>query len=170
MANPLIRVSVIAPDDQGALYQAQPGVWTEYYITNSYFSDNHIYQAGIASPGGFLGASVAFFQTTAPTLLWQCDFTAERRIASPILPSPTTLLDPNWVLLDQRLEPEMIELAPNGASYIYKISGTYWFGHLNPAVARVTFPIAPWFIDTATYVVRILTSSNFQGGLIDAPA
>lgn len=177
MPGTLIQIQTIPADDFNGLYNStQVGLWTDYYIWNSYFTDQHIYQMGVASPGGFDGASVAFVQTTAPTLLWQCDWQVERQDASPIIPSPTQLLDPNWVLLDTKIEPEQIELVPNGITYIYRIKGTYWFGHQNPAVAQMVHPIAPWFVDSEGIQQRIINTASvtgggqFQGGLIDAPA
>ncbi len=163
----LINVSVLEADDQGGLYIPTPGVWEDYWIRNSYFTDGHRYMMGISSPGGFNGSSAAFVQLAAPTLLWQCEWTAEKQGASPTLPSPTDLKDGGWVLLDQQIEPEMIELAPDGASYIYRINGIYWYGHTNPNVAQIVHPIAAWFNDQNGPGVRTVAPNQFVTGLID---
>src|SRR5215469_9363182 len=82
-------INVLPAADNDGLYLNQDGIWDDYYIHNTYFTDGHRYMLGIASPGGFEGASVAFVQTTAPTLLWQCEWTVVRWGESPLLPSPT---------------------------------------------------------------------------------
>jgi hypothetical protein len=167
---PTFTIEVLTADDSSGLFFTPiKGVWTEYYIKNSYFTDGHRYQMGVASPGGFLGASVAFVQTTAPTLLWQCDWIAAMENQSPVIPSPTLLNDPGWVFLDQDIEPEQMELGVDGGTYIYSVRGTYWFGHTNPSAAQLVYSIAPWFNDAGGVALRIISNLQTQGYLIDAP-
>ncbi len=162
-----IEVSEIPPDDNRALYIEQPldTIFTDYMVHNHYENPNNIYMAGMTSPEGFNGHSVAFFQLAAPTLLWVADWTASRAGDPPIRPSEFPG-DPNWVLLYKKYQPAQLALMPDGETPLYRISGTYVYGHLNPSIDlsnEVTFPRAPWmrndfprkleWLDTESYLI-----------------
>lgn len=125
-------------------------IWTDYKINNRYESDQHKYMAGITSPNGFGNQSVAFFQMASPTLLWICDWTAARWNEMPEIPDPYNPTDTDWVLLDIIPETAMITLAGDGITPLYRISGTYVFGHKNPRpniFYHVNFGRAAWIQD-----------------------
>lgn len=156
------------PFDTLGQWVAPPvGLWSDYYIHNSYFTDGQKYMMPISSPGGFYSASVAFVQLASETLLWTCQWTATMQGAQPTVPDPDALSDPDWVFLDQLIEPAMVELLPDGQTYIYTINGVYWFGHQNPDQAQVAYPKAPWLLDSNP-TARLLTDLSFIPGLIDA--
>ncbi len=162
----------IAPNltDMSALYNEGllPSVVTDFHIHNHYERDNHRYMMGISSPGGFNGASVAFVQLAAPTLLWVADWTGCRFLEKAMIPDPTAVTD-DWVLLDSWLEPAQIIIAPNGTTPLFRITGTYVFGNQNPGTAfysNVTYPVAPWFNSTGITSLRTISPGDLVPGLI----
>jgi hypothetical protein len=155
-----IMVGDIEPDDEEADFISNAGggtgVWQDYYITSSYEGNPHVYMMGVTSPGGFstnldangnpIAATVAFVQLVSKTLLWVVDWTAARWKDKPVIPNKQSQ-DPNWVLLDERLEPVMETRGPDGDTPLYRISGTYVYGHLAPntdTLRNANFPRPPW--------------------------
>lgn len=161
-------VSDLPVADDIAQIISSTGVWENYFIRNSYDTDQHVFQLGITSPTGFQGGTVAFVQTAAPTLIWTCDWTATMQNGKPTIPNPTELADADWVLLHTLIEPETVELLPDGYTYVYTIHGTYWYGHANPAAAQMFFPKPAWLLDTNP-MGRTVDASMFQPGLTDTP-
>ncbi len=163
-----ITISSILPTDNNAEFipQANSTCWTEFIVNNHYESDQHRYMLGISSPNGFQGASVAFCQLTAPTLLWVADWTACRAGLVPNIPDPS-LTDPEWVLLDKHFEPGTVTVVQDGITPLYRISGTYIYGHKNPSAAvydQINFGRQPWIEDFAT---RQIYKSDLMDSLID---
>ena len=135
-------------DDTLFVADEQSGVYTDYEIINRYEKDLHRYMAGITSPGGFAGNSVAFFQLAAPTLLWICDWTAERWGQMPHIP-PSDPKD-GLILLDEMPEARMLQIAADGTTGVYRLSGTYVYGFLNPSDSvwtDVCIGRPPWLED-----------------------
>lgn len=162
-----IVVNLPAEGTYGQFIQ-DAGVWEDYFIQNSYDTDQHVFQLGVTTPTGFLGNTVAFVQTAAPTLIWTCDWLARKQGNVPSVPNPTELADGDWVLLHTTIEPAMVDVLPDGYTYVYTIHGTYWYGHANPAKAQMFFPKAPWLVDTNPSG-RAVNASMFESGLIDTP-
>ena len=168
-----VTVGQINSDDQNALYanlSSDKSIWTDYLITSRYESDKHIYMMPVSSPNGFQGASVAFCQMANPTLLWIVDWTAAKFVGDPSdkpeIPSTVTV-DPQWILLDQHYETAPLALGPDGTTPLYRISGTYVYGHTNPSldvIDNVTFPRPPWLDDVFD---RTLPISTFTAKLFD---
>jgi hypothetical protein len=163
---PNIEVGNVSIADNAA-YLPPPGdaTWVDYMITHRYEGDTHRYMTGVSSPNGFQGASVAFFQLTAPTLLWIADWTAAQYNGPPQVPDPFSV-GSNWILLDIHLEPAQIGLAPDGVTPLYRFSGTYFFGCTNPGACssyatspfiQAQYPRAPWLEDTFTRNVPVET-------------
>lgn len=143
------------------------GVWADYMIKSRYERDPHTYMAGVASPGGFQGASVAFFRLTAPTLLWIVDWTAARFATQPDIPSNEPQGN-NWVLLDEIVEPAMITVGPDGVTPLYRISGTYVYGNINPSadvLKNVSYGRPPWLQNNFD---RSMPTSLEQKDLMDS--
>ena len=141
------------------------GSFNDYIVNNRFEKDSHRYMAGITSPDGFQGNSVAFFQLASPTLLWIADWTACRFGNPPIVPD-TTPRDSNWILLDDHWEPGMISLGPDGTTPIYRISGTYVYGHKRPNARthrNVTFSMAPWVDPAAGFTTNVPDITLTQG-------
>ena len=140
-----VRVS----DNDAKYLPTGNAIITDYMVINHYESDRHIYQMGITSPFPFQDASAAFVQLAAPTLLWICDWTASRAIQQPSPPDPAPA-DPNWVLLDVIPQVAMVTLCPDGVSPLYRISGTYVYGHKNPSqnvFNNLSYARPPWMKD-----------------------
>lgn len=151
-----VTVGTVSPDDNDADYAdlgSDFDIFTDYEINSRYESDKHRYMAGITSPGGFQSNSVAFFQLASPTLLWIVDWTAAKFNSQPEIPAP--LISPgfggiNWILMDEHYEPAKIAVASDGVTPIYRISGTYVYGHQNPdpqVLKNVAFGRPPWLED-----------------------
>ena len=157
----------LASNDDGQ-YIHDTGIWEDYFIQNSYDTDQHVFQLGVTSPTGFNGATVAFVQTAAPTLIWTCEWSARKQGDLPSLPDPIDLVDDNWVLLHTQIEPEIVDVLPDGTTYVYTIRGTYWYGHANPAQAQMFYPKAPWLADTNPDG-RAIDILSFESGLTDTP-
>ena len=110
--------------------------------------------------------SVAFVQLAQPTLLWIADWSAARFNIQPTAPDPTPA-DPDWVLLDVHLEPSMLILAADAITPLYRLSGTYIYGHKNPAANtfdNINFSRPPWLSDSFN---RTMPNTFLQQGLID---
>ncbi len=141
-------------------------IYTDYRVMNRFEADGHKYMLGITSPGGFNGGSAAFVQLAAKTLLWISDWTASRMGDFPIIPNPEPV-DTSWVLLDEHVEPAQLSVAADGVTPFYRISGTYVYGHKNPAattIRDIMFPRPPWLADAFP---RTMSNSQMQQGIIN---
>lgn len=147
-----IRSSPILADDHDGLYEDNDdpfGIWLDYIVNNKFEREQHTYMMGVASPSGFQGGTAAFVRLTAPTLLWICDWTASRVNSPPDIPDPDNS-DSSWVLLNDSYEPTNIVPGSDGFTPIYRISGTYVYGHRNPSdnvTDFIVFPRPPWMTD-----------------------
>ena len=165
-----IVVAPIPPDDSNALYSVASdplSIYTDYEIRNYYENDRITYMLGMSSPGGFNGQSVAAAQLASPTLLWLADWTAARTNSIPEVPDPFSVSSA-WVLLDVQLELAKLTLMADGVTPLYRISGTYAFGCLNPddnAFNNINFPRPPWLLDQFT---RTVSLNQLKDNLITA--
>ncbi len=164
-----IIIRNIAYDDQDAVYdQTGTGAdtFTDYQIVNRYYQDPHTYMAGISSPLGFSGASVAFFQLAASTTLWIADWTACKLNSPPESPDPTPT-DSTWVFLGAAPEVAKIEYMGDGFTPIYRVSGIYVYGKTNPSANvfnDLTFPRSPEFDDARP---RLMPLDKLKQGFIN---
>lgn len=164
-----ITVGSVTATDSSALYAATSNptaIFTDYEVRNTYEGDNHVLMAGITSPNGFNGNSVSFFQMASPTLLWVADWTACRFNQLPNIPNPI-VTDTNWVLLDKHYELADIKLGPDGVSPLYRVTGTYIYGHLNPnsdIINNIQFGMSPEYQVTFTTI----GPTQYAQGIINA--
>ncbi len=147
------------------------GLYEEFRIQNHYEKDRKTYQMGISSPAGFQGQSVAFVQLAAPTLLWICNWTLGRVGALVVAPDPSPSVS-DWVLLDDWWDADQIEVAgADGQALYYRLSGTFVYGHPNPAPntnANIVFPLTPWINPSLVTVdIRSVTNDSLTKGLSD---
>lgn len=148
--------------------QNSDGTWTDYMINGRYERDNCTYMLGITSPVGFQGKSVAFCQLASPTLLWIVDFTACKFATDPEIPDPVPS-DNRWVILDAFFEPAMITVSADGVTPLKRITGTYIYGHQQPAanmLQNISYSRPPWLEDTFS---RTIPASSLMKRLSDAP-
>ena len=170
--------------DEEALFKDTPGQYTDYVINNHYFRDGHVYQMGLTSPKSFKGASCAFVQLAAATLIWVADWTASRTGLPPEIPSPSLLLTiirqasaalgfEQWILLDENVETAGItELEADGVTTDYRISGTYVYGCTNPQIELVkhlVFGLAPYIGQDGTLHRRVPDRTFLRSDIIYTP-
>ena len=167
-------ITGVVTDDVAAEFRSQfvlpknnSDVFTDYQVRNRYEENPHRYMAGISSPNGFQGSRAAFFQLAYPTILWICDWTACRWNTIPEIP-PKDAEDDNWVFLfavPETVSPVLD--AVGGVARLYRISGTYVYGHKNPpdVFDLVNFPRPPWMQDNFQ---RTVPSSAFEASLKSA--
>lgn len=164
-----ITVGSISVDDNAGKFiaNANPSsIFTDYIINQRYEQDRHIYMLPIASPVCFLGGTAAFVQLAAPTLLRIVDWTAARMNQQPTIPNPASF-DPDWILMDILPETAMITVAIDGVTPLYRISGTYVYGHRRPSdnpFNNISYARPPWLRDDFTFG-RLQPSSTLQGNL-----
>lgn len=194
---PFVSVTVDAIDFDDVLGKFNDpdtgAIWTDYIIINKYENDRHVYMLPITSPDGFqstgggrslstgpisqatIGAipggfsnqqTAAFVQLAAPTLLWICQWTVCRYAKKPIIPDPTPR-NSNWVLLDILPETRNIAVGADGVTPLFRISGTYVYGHRNPTndpFLSINWPRVPWLDD---FENRQVSQGMYQQGLSD---
>ena len=161
----------LVPDDStpAAYVESEPEnstIFVDYMIMNRYEKDRHVYMMPLTSTTGFLGSSAAFVQLAAPTLLWIADWTACKYGNCPDIPDPNTA-NTGWVLLDEFYEPAMITVGADGVTPLYRISGTYVYGHVNPSdltVNNINFARPPWLENSFT---RTIPAGKLRKSLID---
>jgi hypothetical protein len=155
-----INIGTIETTDEFAEYlELDPAegwsFFVDYIINNSYESDKHIYMMPVAFGGSLStvtkGPSAAFVQLANPTLLWIADWTACKTGNQPEIPD--SLIRPNvrWVLLDESMELHNVGFGADGRTPIYRISGTYVYGCVNPdqkLINDVNFGRPPWLDDS----------------------
>ncbi len=141
-------------------------IYADYMIVNRYEKDKSIYMSGVTSPDGFQNNKVSFFKLATDTLLWICEWTACRWDKQPEAPN-TTPSDSGWVLLDEHYDLPKITVGAGGNSALYRISGVYVYGCLNPSAntpTQIRFPRPPWLADEFS---RTIPLGNFVSNLKD---
>ena len=153
----------------------QDGIWTDYYIENYFESDGQIFMMPVTSPNGFDGDQVSFVKLAAGTMLWVCDWTAERSVEKPMIPNPN-LEDANIVLMDKHFMPAQLLKHADG-TVSYRISGRYTYGFKNPGSATLYYGRPPWMSKDVDCAVEesqfadgiILCDTSTQGGSENSP-
>jgi hypothetical protein len=163
-----IAVGTIEIGDQDGkiLPPATAGVWDDCVVVNRYAHRHGRYMAGISSPNGFNGQSVAFFQMWNPTLLLISDWTAQASNRQPEIPNPEPQ-DSDLVLLGDFPELRNVEVAGDSVTPVYRISGVYVYGFKNPKASvyeDAVYPRPPWLKDDFDRSVR---EDAPQGNIID---
>lgn len=139
------------------------GIEVFWRCRNSYIADQHIYMAGVTSPDGFDGATVAFGHTSAPTGMMCSEWTSSKMGSPPLIPDPNQS-DANWMLLLMTVEPLNITVGPDGVTPLYIISGKYYYGARNPALVIPVFPRPPYIADD---FVRAVPAGSLLPNLIE---
>jgi len=143
-----------------------PGVFDDYQIVNRYAKRYGRYMAGISSPNGFNGQSVAFVQLWNPTLLLVSDWTVQSTGRQPEIPNPEPT-DSNLVLLGAFPELRHLEVVGDSVSPTYRISGVYVYGFKNPQeniYKDTTYPRPPFMKDDFS---RKVSDDVIQDNIID---
>lgn len=176
-----VRVGVVGREgllltDHSAKYRFHEDsqvIFTDYLIRSRFEKDRQIYMLPVTrqrvSPGTRrrLGGSAAFVQLAEPTLLWIVDWTASRTKEPPPIPDPRpSSANDRWILLDEVYEPASLTLGPDGVTPLYRISGTYVYGHPSPddlTINNIGFPRPPWM---ANDFGRTLTPDDLEQNLL----
>lgn len=166
---PQVNIGAISIDESSAKFivPPTPSIWGEVIVRNHYEGDKHIYMAGITSPSGFQGSSAAFFQLTGPTMLWIADWTASMDGRQPQIPDPESVSS-NWVLMDGHFQLNEMQVALDGETPHYRISGTYIYGNKTPSanmVGDAVFPLPPYLQDSFPFG-RLMPTDRLQPGII----
>ena len=142
-------------------------IWTDFMVNSTYEKDRHIYLMGLTSPGGFNGATCAAVKLCTSTEVLVCIWTGCQWSDVPLCPDPESL-DSNWVLLDDWWEPAVLVTAPDGTTPLYRLSGVFIYGCLNPSILTwqdVEFPLAPW-LDPSKFPVRFVGQNDLLKTII----
>lgn len=182
-ANVTIAEFNVSPDDHFAKFlneqitDRDPSDFiADYLIRNYYVGDKHVYMSSLTvadedSESSTLdGDTVAFCQIANASLIWVCEWTACKVGSKPQIPSVDPD-DPNFILLDEHYEVPEAPLIANGFDQIWRISGTFWFGHRKPSsnlMKHVRWPLPPWVRDdgenrTGNDVIRAKNIIEKQG-------
>lgn len=136
-------------------------------MANSHYGfDPHVYMMPVTSPSGFQGQSAAFVQLAAATMTWRYEWTFMREGSRPAVPDPAPL-DPNWVLLYESPVLMQENLAIDGLTPIYRLSGTYVYGRKTTPASPyevACYPRPPWMADEFP---RGVPTSLLEKGLSD---
>lgn len=162
--------------------------WGDYVVRCRYHKSQKRFMLGVTSPNGFRaptnsfslstnrsatlsntptggGPTVAFVQLANPTLLWVVDWTGARLNSKPFAPN-SRFSDPQWVLLEEHLEPGQISVGADDRIPLYRISGLYVYGHTNPNPHinnDAAFPVAAWV--QSTKFDRSIPDYMFKDGI-----
>lgn len=178
-----ISVGTVDPTDFEAKFipDEEQNVYLDYRIQSKYEKDQHIcmmptafwnpvqvsYRSRQGPSISYAGTpSVSFVQLAAPTLLWIVDWTCSRVNKQPQIPNPIFENNYGWVLLAENYEPGMLRVAADGISPIYRLSGTYVYGNINPSLLTIddiVFTRPPWLED---FVSRFIPREVLQRNLI----
>ena len=163
-----VVVGKVDATDSQALFNSQGnGLYLDYYCDNRYEYNPNKYMAGNTSATPFNGGSVAFFQLASPTLLWVADWTCCKAGDVPNIPDPEPPASSAWVLLWVSPQLAQKNITGNGKTALYRVSGTYVYGHKNPTgnpLLLTTFPKPPWMKDDGS--TRTIPASVMQRDII----
>lgn len=179
-------IGSIDPSDYDAKFieDGSQNVYLDYRIESKYEKDYHAYMMPTAKwqplepkvkkkEGATISASyaqdptVSFVQMAAPTLLWIVDWSCSRINEKPKIPNSTLAYNYGWILLAEHYEPAMMRIAADGVAPVWRISGTYVYGHVNPSLVctdDIIFTRPPWLED---FVERNFPRELVVNGLID---
>jgi hypothetical protein len=187
--NARVIIADVPFDDNNGAYQDQEfqpytptseSPWGDYVVRCRYHKSQRRYMLGVTSPntrtlstGGGASSSrfgsVAFVQLANPTLLWVVDWTAARVNSKPFAPN-SRFYDPQWVLLDEQLEPGQIAVGADDRIPLYRISGFYVYGNTDPdphVNLDAAFPVAAW-VDSTKFD-RSIPDYMFKDGIASPP-
>lgn len=161
-----VTVGTVGPDDEEASYIENIGTFADYMVNCHYEKNKHVYMMPLTSPKGFQGDSVAFVQLANPTLMLVADWTAFKLNEVPDIPNPDPVsLGSPWIHLHSQFTPAMITVGTDGSTPLYRISGTYYYGHKRPdeiSIKDLRFPMPPWLepLDFSRKVPDNVLNSN----------
>lgn len=162
---------VEATDMQAIFNNQGNGLFLDYYCENKYEHNLNRYMAGNTSSTKFNGNTVSFFQLAEPTLMWIADWTTCKAGEVPTVPDPNPPASSDWILLFNSPQLAQKAMTGNGKTALYRVSGTYVYGHKNPGTVNplllATFPKPPWMKDDGS--LRTIPASAMAKDIISVP-
>jgi hypothetical protein len=142
-----------------AFFKTDPGgPYNSWAMRSAYQNEKNILQLPVAKEG----ALPVFLKLAAGTLTRVVEWTVSRAGARPKIPDPESS-DPNLVLLRADITPESVELAGDGQTPVYRISGRYTYGAKDPDQVKLTGGVPPFLGRQAAREVVIRTQDKIQG-------
>lgn len=174
----------IKENDQDARFVGAPDeIYTDYEVRSHYEKDRHIYMMPVTSPETTpaMNGTVAFVQLAMPTLLWIADWTAARTQTQPDIPDPRLIIavglglrgtlsfipETNWVLLDDHYEAANFTMLADGVTPLWRLSGTYVYGHRKPALLTVDNVTVPRLPNIKNVFNRRVRTTSLKHNIID---
>ncbi len=139
------------------------GVYTDYYVEQSYETDYHTIQMPVASS---LVNTASFAILAAPTMKRVVKWSAEKTSTMPLLPFADSS-NSNEVLLFSQIIPAAPGLMANAFDYIWRISGTYVYGIIDPSKVQMSGGVLPY--QDTNYFATVVSQAQFIHGISDPP-
>lgn len=158
-----VRSITTLPEDASNFNTSEvsTGVYTFYEMEIDYQQNAQILQLPYMDTSL---TACSFVPVSQATLRKIVSYKAERWGQQPTLPNNLTT-DPNLVLLYWNSAPQNIDLAPDGQTYIYRQTGTYIYGVIDPTQEQFLPAVAPYIAAQFTST----TPPNVVNGLADQP-
>jgi hypothetical protein len=145
--------------------QSQTINWHNYFIRYRYTRDRNVLQLPTASPAGSGVGICSIVQYADPYRTVEVEWTAKSSIGVPPIPNPHHL-DNNLVLVKETVNPRAWELAADGTTPVWLISGMYRYAVIDPSKTIFQTGFFP-FISSQEQGNALLPASVFQHGIID---
>jgi hypothetical protein len=137
----VVPADQIPPDDFDAGYRGDgAGVYDEYTLTASYRHDGGSVVLR-RTKAGEPGTAVRLRNASAKLVL---EWTAVKVGGPPVIPAAEDSPDRNAVYLRGTIAPAQLELAADGVSTRYEVSGIYEYEFLDPSKVTVQAPLPPY--------------------------
>ena len=164
-ARTLAALDVAEPDDTEAAYDDKsPGVYDCYHCVSHYVDDPGVAVLPATHPDGV--AKVTRMHGGLTTL--KAQWSVSRTGGLPVIPS-TDSGDLNIVYVKGVVSPEMTELAPDGVTGRFTVSGSYEFAVLDRKKFRTVAPLAPYLSGTVAAKARLAAALVSTRILFDPP-
>ncbi len=152
-----IFLTAVLPDDAGDYDSTDPqGPYSEFQMRTRYEPDTQTVVLATAKSG----APAAAVQLGEQTMTAIVEWSAERYASVPQIP-PTDTGDPNAIFLRSEFNPEEVELAADGTTPIYKLSGRYYYSYLDQSKAQLNFPTPSYMDPGVAATLTAIPSSMF---------
>lgn len=139
--------------------QTQTGVYTTYLLEIDYrINENKLQLAKMDTSR----TDCAVFSVAQPTMTKVVGYRAERWGKQPSLPAALTT-DPNAVFLKGHTKPMNVDVAPDGSTLVYNVSGEYHYAVIDPTKEEILGGLAPYLNTTFDQT----KTGNYVNGLAD---
>lgn len=163
-----VIIRTLPPDDLNAKLKTfnDTGLFTTYEVNTTF----HLSGGAFLCPVGSQSKPAQIITTAGATMTKVAEWTAAKVGSPPTLPSPSTLGDPNLVVLDVMLTSQETRPYGDGVSQEFVISGRYLIAAKEAAKMIVGPAVPPWMEpgpDGRQVLLQTFQQSQFQTGIID---